>query len=204
MNHVDISAQDTVLSYQIDVPAVSMVGTTTIANVLGYYGHPGSDVENKQQYLEDVVTSHEEAWEGEEYECEDREDPEKELRVLVPVPVLAPGPITRIYTRHTYPLSRTVFSMFDITPDAEHPLTYGDLLYYYTLAYQEIFYLESVGLNEPPKCISGMLNRQTTEGSFGIWGHSINDLLYNGVSSITPLVDASGIMAVMCHFDCDS
>jgi hypothetical protein len=112
--------------------------------------------------------------------------------------------VQRIYTVHDYPLKRKVFSRVDIDP-TKHAATYALLLYYHALVYQEIYYREDTtsGAN-PPGNNPGTYNRVTTNGPYGIWGHRIGDLCYNGNSTVTTFVDADGVASALCAFDCDS
>lgn len=52
---------------------------------------------------------------------------------------------------------------------------------YILLKYQKLYEWEEA---QESHLIPGMLNRAKTDGPFGIWGHDITDLIYNGHSSI--------------------
>lgn len=79
------------------------------------------------------------------------------------------------------------------------PVTYGLLLYAYTMAYQLVYKTEDEDVGTPTGHIPGMLNRAKSNGRFGIWGHDIGDLVYNGNSCIS-IFDNH----VICYFLCDS
>lgn len=102
--------------------------------------------------------------------------------------------IKTIYTIITYPLSKPAYFKFI----SKEPVTFGMLLFAYTYAYQKIYELEEQD-DGNPGLISGMLNRATSKGRFGIWGHDLNDLVYNGGSTISVCEDF-----VICEFGCDS
>lgn len=102
--------------------------------------------------------------------------------------------ISTIYTVISYPLSKEAIFKFTSTT----PITYGMLLYAYNLAYQKIYELEEQDAGNPGH-IPGMLNRNSSDGRFGIWGHDLGDLIYNGYSTIKIYDDY-----VICKFDCDS
>lgn len=95
-----------------------------------------------------------------------------------------------------YPINNPAIFKFDCS---SVELTYGKLLYLYTYAYQLMYKLEDEDVGEPPKNIHGMLNRGVSEGRFGIWGHDICDLIYNGDSELTYTDDT-----VICEFRVDS
>lgn len=73
-----------------------------------------------------------------------------------------------------------------------------DIMSYYTLAYQKMYEMEEEEDGDVGN-IPGMLNRQTSNGMFGVWGHSIDDLLYNGGYKLVKFGDN-----IICDFDCDS
>ena len=126
----------------------------------------------------------------------------KEITNLLNIKVQ--GGIEHIYTSITYPVSNP--ARFKITVTRGVDVTYGILLYAYTLSYQKMYEIESKHGktkkekdNSHPGYISGMLNRDLSTGPYGIWGHDITDLLYNGSSGIEIYQDY-----IVCHFDCDS
>lgn len=100
-----------------------------------------------------------------------------------------------IYAEITYPLTNKAIVKF-VKKNPRLQLTCGMLLYAYTCAYQMVYDSENASEQE---CIPGMLNMATTDGKFGIWGHAIEDLVYNGSSDIE--VHETYIK---CHFSCDS
>jgi hypothetical protein len=72
------------------------------------------------------------------------------------------------------------------------------LLYAYTIAYQLVYIIENEDSSDPG-FIDGMYNRKQSHGRFGIWGHYLDDLVYNGISSIDFYHNS-----VVCKFSCDS
>lgn len=100
-----------------------------------------------------------------------------------------------IYVEITYPLTNKAIVKF-VKKNPRLQLTCGMLLYAYTFAYQMVYNSEDASEQE---CIPGMLNMATTDGRFGIWGHAIEDLAYNGSSNIE--VHETYIK---CRFSCDS
>lgn len=103
-----------------------------------------------------------------------------------------------VYAKISYPLKNPAIIKIKIT-DTDVPVTYGMLLYAYTLAYQHIYKIEDEDVGAPTGNIPGMLNRLDSSGRFGIWGHHIGDLCYNGLSKIN-IYDKF----VVCEFSCDS
>lgn len=96
----------------------------------------------------------------------------------------------------TYPIENPALFKFDCS---NIELTYGKLLYLYTYAYQLMYKLEDEDVGAPTENIPGLLNRGKSEGRFGIWGHDISDLIYNGNSTLRFTHDT-----VICEFDVDS
>lgn len=103
--------------------------------------------------------------------------------------------VKTIYTYITYPL--TAPGIFKFTSRSQ--ITYAKLLYAYTWSYQEVYRIENS--QDVEKLIPGMYNRIHTHGRYGIWGHVIGDLIYNGNHQITYGPDKT---SVVCIFDCDS
>lgn len=101
-----------------------------------------------------------------------------------------------VYTSISYPLNRPAIMKWVLSEDA----TYGQLLEIHAQAYNLIYELEeqSSTMGDPGH-IPGMFNRRRSDGMFGIWGHDIGDLVYNGGSTIT-----IGAHHVVCDFDVDS
>lgn len=95
----------------------------------------------------------------------------------------------------TYPVTNDAIFKFDCS---NIDVTYGVIMYLYTYAYQYMYELEDT---IPVGNIFGMLNRKKSEGRFGIWGHYIEDLVYNGNSSLKYVNDNE---TLICEFDCDS
>lgn len=102
--------------------------------------------------------------------------------------------VTKLYCIIDYPVSNIACVGYD-TSD----LTLGKVLYLYTQAYQHMYKCEDDDVGAVTENISGMFNRQKSSGRFGIWGHHIGDLVYNGFSSIKVYGDIA-----VAHFSCDS
>ncbi len=94
-----------------------------------------------------------------------------------------------------YPLSVVATIQFKCNTE----ITYGMLLYLYTIAYNLIYQIEDIDVGTTTGNISGMLNRRTSAGRYGIWGHHIDDLVYNGKYTISIHDNA-----IICQFNCDS
>lgn len=103
--------------------------------------------------------------------------------------------IKTIYTMIDYPLTNQAVIKFE----CNEPITYGMLLFLYTNAYQIVYDIEESDDCDPGQISNHCLNRATSKGRFGIWGHSIGDLCYNGSSIIHIYNDH-----IVCNFDCDS
>lgn len=81
-----------------------------------------------------------------------------------------------------YPLTNKAYFIFNI--NNEYNVTYCDLLYLHTIAYKLTYLIEETD-DENPGNIPGMLNRAKSSGRFGIWGHCLGDLVYNGHCELT-------------------
>ena len=121
-------------------------------------------------------------------EGEEKKDKDKCHKVL--------SNITNVIVEIDYPVSKPAIFKFDCTSTE---VTYGLVLYLYTYAYQLMYKLEDEDVGESTNNIPGMLNRERSEGRFGIWGHDIGDLVYNGISTLSFSGDT-----VICYFSCDS
>jgi hypothetical protein len=75
-----------------------------------------------------------------------------------------------------YPLSREAHFMHQLTPD----MTWIDLLLLAKQDYEEIYRREDEAAG-PTGNIPGMLNRASSDGPFGIWGHVMSDLYFESV-----------------------
>lgn len=73
-------------------------------------------------------------------------------------------------------------------------ISYGQLAELIVTKYQEIYIEEDRTTQLPVQFIPGMFNRDTTDGTYGIWGHIIEDLLLTAVhiknNKITLSVDS--------------
>lgn len=81
---------------------------------------------------------------------------------------------TRLY--YDYPLSCVV--VVEIQRDLENT---ADFIQAFCDGYREIYALEKDSSKIKEGNIEGMLNRNKTDGCFGIWGHSIEDLVLEEV-----------------------
>lgn len=102
--------------------------------------------------------------------------------------------VTELYCIINYPLSHSAYVKFDVLD-----LTTGIALHAYTNAYQRVYDIEDSDVGAPTPNIPGMFNRARSNGRFGIWGHHITDLVYNGSSEIK----LYGSVAI-CQFMVDS
>jgi hypothetical protein len=67
------------------------------------------------------------------------------------------------------------------------------------MAYQ----IEDYDVGTPTPNIPGLLNRDYSEGRFGIGGHDIEDLAYNGYSDVR-LFEGDSENFIVCRFSVDS
>jgi hypothetical protein len=140
---------------------------------------------------------------------EETEDEEIDNKMILKSKELISNDISEIIVHITYPVNTPAIFKYECS---NIDITYGLILYLYTYSYQKMYDIESETSTKPVTNIPGMINRDATDGMFGIWGHVIGDLVYNGLSSITiydkPYIDNNGINRVkrilLCDFDCDS
>lgn len=83
------------------------------------------------------------------------------------------GAFTFIYD---YPLSREAKFIHPITPD----MNGEDILVIARSDYETIYKDEEAAAGHPGY-IPGMLNRSTSAGPYGIWGHDFNDLYFEAI-----------------------
>ena len=172
----------------------------SVENYLPYIGRPSQDLSSYEQFMDELMVSYDDLGvmyeeDGEDYEeimGMTREDLVNRLNEVV-----SPN-VKNIYTAIDYPLSRPANFKFTIEDNLD--VTYGFLLYTYSVAYQIVCDIEDKEDGDPGT-IPGLLNRAQSNGQFGIWGHGIGDLVYNGSSNVS--VSNSG-EDVWCYFDVDS
>ena len=78
---------------------------------------------------------------------------------------------------YDYPLSITAYFRHDLTRD----MTGMDLLVLGRADYERIYKEEDEDVGGPTPMIAGMLNRQRSNGTYGIWGHVIDDLFFEAI-----------------------
>jgi hypothetical protein len=102
--------------------------------------------------------------------------------------------VDTVYCVIDYPVENTAIIKFKT-----HDVTYGKLLYLNTIAYQLMYATEDEDVGHATENIKGMYNRAPSKGRFGIYGHHITDLVYNGGSKITIYDNVA-----VCVFSVDS
>ncbi|KAK5575267.1 hypothetical protein RB653_010524 [Dictyostelium firmibasis] len=83
-------------------------------------------------------------------------------------------------------------------PNPSQPLTNVELIAIYSRAFQFIYEEEEKEVGNPGH-VQGMLNRNQSNGRYGIWGHDLSDLVYNGFSEVLIHKDF-----IVCDFHVDS
>jgi hypothetical protein len=78
---------------------------------------------------------------------------------------------------YDYPLSRTVNFQHELI----RQMTGLDLLVLGRVDYEQIYREEADSSSVSASRIPGMLNRETTDGKYGIWGHEIENLVFEGI-----------------------
>ena len=90
-------------------------------------------------------------------------------------------PMNEIRVEYTYPLSKRTVMFFNA--DNETGFTRAELARKVCEGYQKIYQIEEEAVGNPGN-LPGMLNRATSEGPYGIWGHDIQDLVLHTVRQI--------------------
>ena len=145
-----------------------------IKNIFDYHHAPSDEIKSLDQYYDSF---------------------RKKEKIIAKTITVDEKNINTIYAIITYPLTNSAVVKFV----CNKPITHGILLYAYTIAYQLVYKTEDDDVGKKTEDIPGMLNRAKSNGRFGISGHLITDLAYNGISSIT-IHDNY----IVCYFDCDS
>lgn len=83
-------------------------------------------------------------------------------------------PNTKYTLEIDYPLSNPFIGEFTTGPDG---MTRLDLVERIVETYKAIYQEEDEGVGHPTENIPGMLNRRTSDGPYGIWGHCLGDLM---------------------------
>ena len=71
--------------------------------------------------------------------------------------------------------------LFTLTSEDSTGFRRGELALKISLLYQRIYVEEERSSAEPAGLVPGLLNRTRTEGTYGIWGHGLGDLLLTEV-----------------------
>jgi len=106
--------------------------------------------------------------------------------------------VKTIFCGIDYPLTNIALLKFTVKKDIN--VTNLVILYAYSIAYKLVYFLEDEDVGSLTGTLaSNMLNRSISNGRFGIWGHYIEDLIYNGYSNV--FINGNEIFA---NFSCDS
>jgi hypothetical protein len=191
---MDISDMFSDIKFVKKIPKKEII--CTYNDIFPYYrGKPCDNISDYETFIGKLFKYKETFDFDDEFSKEDEDDMHegnKQLANSLEKPVY--NNITTIYAEITYPLTNKAIVKFVKKPYVI--LTNGRILYAYTYAYQLVY--EEDGANNQ-ECIPGMFNIQQSKGKFGIWGHAICDLLYNGTSTIEV-----GKTHIKCNFQCDS
>lgn len=94
------------------------------------------------------------------------------------VKYLLNGPVTGV-CHISYPLTNPVdLPIIDAN-------TIGDILWDISMKYREIYEIEEESATTKTTPIderTGLINRNRTDGKYGIWGHDLSDLYFEGLS----------------------
>lgn len=101
--------------------------------------------------------------------------------------VLKEGSYTLVIT---YPLSTPYNGKFKV---GKRGMTRGKLVEKVIESYKEIYATEDEDVGAPTGNIAGMLNRASSDGRYGIWGHCMEDLMLH-----TAYVGKGNVVEVSC------
>lgn len=162
-------------------------------NMLPYVGKPQYDVYNYKSFIKKVIKNakymyncsvrdlEEAKKENDKETIEMEEESLKEMIKLIPnLNKIISKKVNEIYCIIEYPLDKKAIFKYKI----EEEITIGKLLYIYSHMYHEIYRIEDENMDNPV---------------FGIWGHYIGDLVYNGHNTIKVYENY-----IVCKFECDS
>lgn len=79
--------------------------------------------------------------------------------------------------KYDYPLNTTAKFVHTLKKN----MNFANILSLAKKDYQRIYREEDESTKVKPGNIPGMLNRNSTDGKWGIWGHGIDDLYFEGV-----------------------
>lgn len=107
-----------------------------------------------------------------------RKRPLRETKLLLDLGELDPNKLISqdaITVLFDYPLDRAVIF------ECPGPVTVKDLITFVARTYEHIYKEEDRSASAPAgQAAPGLLNRGTTDGRYGIWGHSLGDLFLEG------------------------
>ena len=167
-------------------------------DVLPYTGRPLAKIDTYDAFIAEINSENKSY---EKYKEENKEDfPNDEDNEKIDMSEFGKkcvphNNIKTVYAEISYPLTNNAYIECTLAPNVN--LTFGMLLYIYTVAYQLVYKIEDA--ENCPQVSASCVNMGTTAGYFGIWGHYICDLLYNGSSTIM-----IGGDYIKCEFHCDS
>jgi hypothetical protein len=178
------------------------------SNILPYVGRPADNIINLtlEQYYNSIIEDYEDMQENMKHiiiqDASGNKIPyEKKSEDIDPEDLYAKlntvieKNIKCLYVAINYPLNNPTMAKFK----CDHEITYGLILYLTTVAYQQVYITEEQDDCDPGTVSPTCDNRAESNGRFGIWGHTINQLVYNGYSGIE-IYDNY----IICELDCDS
>jgi hypothetical protein len=158
----------------VKVKALLQIDTPAkfLKDILPAVGTPSDEVSSYSKFYTNLISTFED--DREEEEEKTRNENIKDFAESLNKEIIDKG---IIHLRITYPVENP--AIFEYQTDK--PVSAGFLLYLYTIAYQKMY-----EMNE-------------TSNEFGVWGHCIEDLVYNGGSCIKVYKNYTVV-----SFECDS
>lgn len=80
----------------------------------------------------------------------------------------------------SYPLALDRPVIFQCVTKNNAPITKGIFIQIVRMIYAQIYEIEEKTTTIEPDLVPNMLNRNKTNGQYGIWGHGIEDLFFEG------------------------
>lgn len=191
-----ITTNDNIINkiYLLDDYVIDSKKNLVQNNIFPYCGYPSEDIINSTTFAENYVSNYIER-NKDDINHEDYEKVKEKLTNKLQKEIDSNILIICI----KYPLSSPAYYQFELKKNMVH----SDLLYLYTIGYQLTYYIEESD-DKDPGHIPGMFNRASSNGRFGIWGHDIEDLVYNGNSKLILFSTNDDTKRVYFEADCDS
>ncbi|KAF2075368.1 hypothetical protein CYY_003344 [Polysphondylium violaceum] len=170
----------------------TMISTTepgqVFEGILTYGGYPSFKFDKTQTYDQQIQSFTSNAQERMAHSLLENE-------IVLPSKIIAEG-ISFVYCVIDYPLEEEAY--IKVSFPSPKSITNYELLAIHAKVYQYIYEIENTTFPDPGT-VPGMLNRAKSHGKYGIWGHYLEDLIYNSSGGVKIYNNF-----IFCEFDVDS